>query len=206
MTDNNKKTRYYDFGQTVIASLHGERKRLLFHVCCGPCACFPLTYLCPHFDVTIYYCNPNIYPSEEYDRRLGELKKLLDYLKRDYGFEIGLVIPPYDPDAYYEFIKPYEHLPEGSVLLHSFERVKADPDAFIDNFNVEEKEANRLHASTLIEPYGDGYVRVNPPFPPETEEEMDSYYSLPFTKQLLLQPALHQAAPSALQGQGDTGL
>ena len=76
-----------------------------------------------------------------------------------------------------------EHLPEGSVLLHSFERVKADPDAFIDNFNVEEKEANRLHASTLIEPYGDGYVRVNPPFPPETEEEMDSYYSLPFTKQ-----------------------
>lgn len=118
MIEGNKKTRYYDFGEAVIASLHGERKKLLFHVCCGPCACFPLTYLCPHFDVTIYYCNPNIYPSEEYERRLGELKKLLEYLKRDYRFEIELVVPPYDPEAYYEFIKPYEHLPEGSERCH----------------------------------------------------------------------------------------
>ena len=118
MIERNKKTRYYDFGEAVIASLHGESKKLLFHVCCGPCACFPLTCLCPHFDVTIYYCNPNIYPSEEYERRLGELKKLLAYLKRDYGFEIELFVPPYDPEAYFEFIKPYEHLPEGSERCH----------------------------------------------------------------------------------------
>ena len=98
------------------------------------------------------------------------------------AIEAGQSLRDIPQTAYFVQGKP-EHLPEGSVLLNSFERVLADSDAFIDNFNIEEKEANRLHASTLIEPYGDGYVRVNPPFPPETEEEMDSYYSLPFTKQ-----------------------
>ncbi|HIZ86450.1 MAG TPA: YgiQ family radical SAM protein [Candidatus Coprenecus stercoravium] len=72
---------------------------------------------------------------------------------------------------------------EGRIVLNSFDRMLADKDAFIDNFNVEEREANRLHAATLIEPYSDGYVQVNPPFPPETTEEIDSYYGLPFTKQ-----------------------
>lgn len=108
-----RKTRYYDFGEKVIASLTG-RKRLLLHACCGPCSCFPLVYLCPHFDVTIYYVNPNIYPEAEYSKRLGELKKLLAYLKRDHGFSIDLVVPPYDPDSYYEHMKGYEGMPEGS--------------------------------------------------------------------------------------------
>ncbi len=72
---------------------------------------------------------------------------------------------------------------EGTLLLHGYERVCRDKDAFIEDFNVEEREANRLHAATLIEPYPGGYVQVNPPFPPETTEEIDSYYALPFTKQ-----------------------
>lgn len=82
------------------------------------------------------------------------------------------------------FIK--ESLPEpaeGTVVLNSYRKVCADSDAFIDNFNIEEREANRLHASALIEPYDGGYVLVNPPYPPETTEEIDSYYALPFTKQ-----------------------
>ena len=54
---------------------------------------------------------------------------------------------------------------EGTHLLHGYERVCRDKDAFIEDFNVEEREANRLHAATLIEPYPGGYVQVNPPFP-----------------------------------------
>ena len=72
--------------------------------------------------------------------------------------------------------------PENSIVLNSFGRLLKEPDAFIDNFNIEEKEANRLHASTLIEPYDDGYVKVNPPYPPETTGEMDAIYGLPFTR------------------------
>ena len=40
-----------------------------------------------------------------------------------------------------------------------------------------------LHPDTIIEPVGEGYVQVNPPFPPATEAEMDSFWDLPFTKQ-----------------------
>ena len=72
---------------------------------------------------------------------------------------------------------------EGTLLLHGYERVCRDKDAFIKDFNVEEREANRLHPATLIEPCPGGYVQVNPPYPPETVEEIDSYYALPFTKQ-----------------------
>ena len=39
-----------------------------------------------------------------------------------------------------------------------------------------------LHAQTLIEPVGEGYVQVNPPYPPATTEEMDACWDLPFTK------------------------
>ena len=39
-----------------------------------------------------------------------------------------------------------------------------------------------LHPQVIVEPVGDGYVQVNPPYPPATTEEMDSYWDLPFTK------------------------
>lgn len=42
------------------------------------------------------------------------MPRLLEDLKRDYGFEVGLVVPPYDPDAYYEHMKGYEGMKEGS--------------------------------------------------------------------------------------------
>ena len=86
-----RKTRYYDFGEKAIASLTG-RKRLLLHSCCGPCSCFPLVYLCPHFDVTIYYVNPNIYPREEYEIRKQEAVRFvtaqgLDFVDADYDYD-----------------------------------------------------------------------------------------------------------------------
>ena len=90
-----------------------RKPRLLLHLCCGPCGCFPLTFLAPHFDVTIYYANSNIYPREEYDHRLHEVKNLLSYLKRDYGYDIKLVIPPYDNEAYQETMEPFSSSPEG---------------------------------------------------------------------------------------------
>ena len=112
---NLKKSRFYDYSVKEIESLGGERKRLLLHACCGPCSCFPLLFLCPHFDVTIYYVNPNIYPEQEYKRRLEELVKLLGYVKRDYGYDVSLVIPPYEPERYQEHMKPYEGMKEGSA-------------------------------------------------------------------------------------------
>ena len=71
---------------------------------------------------------------------------------------------------------------DGALVLHSYERCLEDPRSFAENFHQIEIHANMLTPQTLVEPVGDGYVRVNPPLPPATTEEMDSFWDLPFTK------------------------
>lgn len=71
---------------------------------------------------------------------------------------------------------------DDTILLKSYEDCVASKKTFVENFNTIEVEANRLHAKRLVEPYGEKEVVINPPFPPATEEEMDSYFDLPFTK------------------------
>lgn len=71
---------------------------------------------------------------------------------------------------------------DGALVLHSYEQCLEEPWAFAENFHQIEVHANMLTPQTLVEPVGDGYVRVNPPLPPATTEEMDSFWDLPFTK------------------------
>ena len=52
----------------VFAALGDERPPLLLHACCGPCSSSVLEVLCAHFQVTVLYYNPNIWPPEEYRR------------------------------------------------------------------------------------------------------------------------------------------
>ena len=72
--------------------------------------------------------------------------------------------------------------PSGTLLLHSFEECCKDKRAFAENFHWIETHANMMHPDTIIEPVGDGYVQINPPYPPATQQEMDSFWDLPFTK------------------------
>ena len=69
-----------------------------------------------------------------------------------------------------------------AVTLHSYEECRRNKAAFAENFHLVETYANMLHAPVIAEPVGDGYVQVNPPYPPATEQEMDSFWDLPFTK------------------------
>ena len=71
---------------------------------------------------------------------------------------------------------------EGVTVLHSFEECLKNKRAFAENFHHIETLANMMHPDIIREGCGDGYVQVNPPYPPATQEEMDSYWDLPFTK------------------------
>ena len=71
---------------------------------------------------------------------------------------------------------------KDALFLHSFELCCKDRKAFAENFHEIETHANMMHPQTIIEPVGDGYVQINPTYPPATEEEMDSFWDLPFTK------------------------
>ena len=70
----------------------------------------------------------------------------------------------------------------GYLLLHSFEECCKDKRAFAEHFHWIETHSIMAHPDTIIEPVGDGYVQINPPFPTATQEEMDSFWDLPFTK------------------------
>lgn len=111
------KVNYYLKSLEELKTIPKDKKpKLLLHACCGPCSCFPLIFLCPHFDVTIYYNNSNIYPEAEYTRRLEELKKLLEYVKKDYGFFVNLLIPEYKNIEYTKkVLEPLKDYPEGSL-------------------------------------------------------------------------------------------
>lgn len=71
---------------------------------------------------------------------------------------------------------------KDAVVLNSYERCRKDKKAFAENFHVIETYANMLTPPVLVEPVGDGYVQINPTWPPATQEEMDSFWDLPYTK------------------------
>jgi len=75
-----------------------------------------------------------------------------------------------------------ESTSSGTLVLHSFEECQRSKRAFAENFHWIETHANMAHPDTIIEPVGEGYVQINPPFPTATTEEMDSFWDLPFTK------------------------
>ncbi|WP_456397438.1 epoxyqueuosine reductase QueH [Desulfurobacterium sp.] len=52
-------------------------KRVLLHICCAPCACYPLEVLRREgFEVYGFFYNPNIHPYTEFLKRLEAVKKL----------------------------------------------------------------------------------------------------------------------------------
>ena len=53
------------------------KKKLLLHSCCGPCSTSVIDNLKEKYDITVFYYNPNIYPLEEYKKRLSEQKRYL---------------------------------------------------------------------------------------------------------------------------------
>lgn len=71
---------------------------------------------------------------------------------------------------------------QDALVLSSYEECCRDKAAFAANFHQIETHANMMHPQVIIEPVGKGYVRVNPPYPPATTAEMDSFWGLPFTK------------------------
>lgn len=107
---------YYKRSLQELEHLPQKKKpTLLLHACCGPCSCFPLTFLCPHFDVTIYYGNSNIFPQDEFLRRRSELKRLLEDIRRDYGYEVQVIEPVYDHERYMEDLRELANEREGGA-------------------------------------------------------------------------------------------
>jgi hypothetical protein len=51
------------------------KPRLLLHICCAPDEAYAVDLLKETYDLHCFFCNPNIFPFEEYELRLDEAKK-----------------------------------------------------------------------------------------------------------------------------------
>ena len=117
---------YTDF-KKFIKSLDNKPK-LLLHTCCAPCSTHTIDVLKDYFDITIFYSNSNIYPEEEFRKRLDEQ---IEYAAR---FNISVIEDTYNSKEFYETIKGHELDGEKSKrcylcyemrLRHTIERAKA---------------------------------------------------------------------------------
>ena len=66
------------------------------------------------------------------------------------------------------------------TTLHSHEEAVKSKRVHAENFRLIETESNKINAATIIQPVGDQYVVVNPPYPTMSTEELDAIYDLPF--------------------------
>ena len=105
----NQKINYDLKMQQQINNLNGKKK-LLLHSCCGPCSTACIEKLIKYFDVTIFYYNPNIYPHEEFDKRLVNQEKVLKHF-----IGVKIVVPDYDEQIFLQNVKGLESQAEGGL-------------------------------------------------------------------------------------------
>lgn len=92
---------------------HKEVPTLFLHSCCAPCSSYVLEYLSEYFSITVFYYNPNIYPEEEYDKRVEEQKHFIGRFPAKHT--ISFVEGTYDKDRFYEQTRGLEQIPEGGA-------------------------------------------------------------------------------------------
>ncbi len=90
--------------------------KVILHTCCAPCSSSIIEALLKNgITPIIYYCNPNIYPKEEYEIRKNECTRYAESL----GLEI--VDADYDHEDWLEAMKGLEDEPErGGRCLKCF--------------------------------------------------------------------------------------
>ena len=91
--------------------------KVLVHACCAVCSAYPIEKLREMgFEPVLYFFNPNIFPPEEFDRRLNEL---INYAQKK---EVELIVEKQSAEGWYNCISGLENEPEkGKRCSRCFE-------------------------------------------------------------------------------------
>ncbi len=126
-----------------------KKSSVLLHICCGICSIGSIQNLQEEgFDVYGFYFNPNIYPKEEYLKRLEVLKKLKSI------FKINLIEQGYNYEEWKNFCTSsvdYEKEYEGGkrcMLCYGFRLKKT-------YFKMQELNLSFFTTTLTISPYKD---------------------------------------------------
>lgn len=145
---------------------NNETPTLLLHSCCAPCSSYVLEYLSQYFKITIFYYNPNIFPEEEYKKRVEEQKRLISQLptKNPVSFIEG----EYIPQDFYNMAKGMEDLKEGGERCFKCYRLRLEKTAKL----AKSKGFDYFTTTLSISPY------KNAPKLNEIAEELSEIYSV----------------------------
>lgn len=85
---------------------------ILLHTCCAPCLTSVEEKLSKQFELDIFWFNPQIFPTSEYERRLNELKQFTE------NKNLNLIDGSFDQISedeklWRETVIDYTHTPEG---------------------------------------------------------------------------------------------
>ena len=89
---------------------NNKKPTLLLHSCCAPCSSYVIEFLSQYFQIEVFFFNPNIYPENEYIKRLEEQIRLI----KEMGFNYKVVENKYESNLFYDSIRGYEKMGEGS--------------------------------------------------------------------------------------------
>ncbi|MCD7746133.1 MAG: epoxyqueuosine reductase QueH [Lachnospiraceae bacterium] len=128
--ERGKQTDDHSFtGEPTAGGLSvGERTAptLLLHSCCAPCSSYVLEYLSQYFQITVLYYNPNIYPEEEYFRRVKEQRRLIEEMgaKGVLPNPVRLLEGSFDSRKFYDAVRGLEQIPEGGARCEACFRLR----------------------------------------------------------------------------------
>ncbi|GHU81625.1 hypothetical protein AGMMS50284_1890 [Clostridia bacterium] len=144
MNDNNKNSNPQKELDKLIASLELEQKTptLLLHSCCAPCSSYVIEYLSNHFSITVFFYNPNIYPAEEYTRRLKEQQRFISELQTKHP--VTFIAGDFENNAFYTAVKGKEEEKEGGS------RCKACFELRLNKTAQKAKEINTNYFATTL--------------------------------------------------------
>ena len=95
--------------------------KIVLHVCCGVCAAGVVKTLAAEgHQVVGFFCNPNIYPEQEYLRRLDTTYRVAQ--KLDFPLEVA----PYTPDDWLRETNSLKHEPEGGKRCEVCFRIRLE--------------------------------------------------------------------------------
>ncbi len=105
---------------------------ILLHVCCGPCAIYPATYL-KNNNITFkgYFFNPNIQPYTEIEKRIESLKELTTFLSLEVIWDEDM----YTPETWFGFIGKKFNKKERCSLCYELRIAKTAQKAKLMGFS-----------------------------------------------------------------------
>ena len=105
-------------------SEEGRVPTLFLHSCCAPCSSYVLEYLSAYFAITVFFYNPNISPVSEYEKRVAEIKRLIQ--EQPHLHSVQFVEGKYEPQRFYDITRGMEDIPEGGKRCFACYRLRLE--------------------------------------------------------------------------------